>query len=148
MNVLLVFIFGVWSVGLLCFGIGRVCTRPRNTTQEQKGNGRIIFEVCSPLALGYPFLYVRKKAIVRLIVHPLNVTRSPDVRQKIALDARDWLLDYFNGVENAHRAREVFNRVRKSYEWNHAMRTAFSVATHGLTAKEKAKIVLVVKFVP
>ena len=100
------------------------------------------------MALGYPFLYVRKNAIVRLIVHPLNVTRSPDVRQKIALDARDRLLDYFNGVENAHRAREVFNRVRKSYEWNHAMRTAFSVATHGLTAKEKAKIVLVVKFVP
>lgn len=85
---------------------------------------------------------------MRLIVHPLNLCRPADVRTRAALAARDALLDYFNGVENAHRARQIYSRVRTSYEWSHALQLAFTAAAQGLSEKERNALKLVIKFTP
>lgn len=84
---------------------------------------------------------------MKLIVEWINATRPKEQKTLVELTARDSILEFMNGVENAYKAREIFRRCRQPLsDWNRAVNFAYFYAMKGLTPNEKSIAKLKIDF--
>lgn len=83
-----------------------------------------------------------------LIVSWPNATRTRLERTQIELTARNDLLDFFNGVENAARAHNQHYAAHQhpQTDWARATRAAFAHAAKDLTPCERNGMCMVAEF--
>lgn len=84
---------------------------------------------------------------MKLIVEWVNATRPKEQKTLVELTARDSILEFMNGVENAYKAREIYRRCRQPLsDWNRAVNFAYRAATKPLTPHEKFIVKLKIDF--
>lgn len=76
---------------------------------------------------------------MKLCVEWVHASRSPDEKLRYELIGRNSILDFFNGVENAKKAYDLYqaNPLRPFQDWPYAYHHAFRRAAAHFTAWEK-----------
>lgn len=81
---------------------------------------------------------------MKLEIQWVNATRPPEERRKVELIYRNFILGYFNGVENAQRAYENAKRCGNNPfdEWQYSHCRAFALVASDFTPwkRQHAKI--------
>lgn len=84
-----------------------------------------------------------------LITSWVNATRAGDERKRVENEYRDFLIDHFEGIENAFQMKQEFKRAYEPprHPWNIGTIKGRDLALRGLLPSEARYAVLVEHFI-